>query len=55
VIERGAGPVSDLEPGDVFNTRRSDKGIAVRFFKAKSQEKKADIWCLAGEVPAAVG
>jgi hypothetical protein len=30
-----------LKPGDVFNARRTDKGILVQFFNAKSQEKEA--------------
>jgi hypothetical protein len=30
-----------LKPGDVFNARRTDKGILVQFFNTKSQEKEA--------------
>lgn len=32
---------SGLRPGDVFNARRTDKGIVVQFFNAKSEEKEA--------------
>jgi outer membrane lipoprotein-sorting protein len=32
---------TSLKPGDVFNARRTDKGILVQFFNTKSQEKEA--------------